>query len=126
MDAKDLEANDTIHIQGLEVYASVGTSEAERATRQRLAISVTMWPITKLTNLQDELARTIDYSAVAIGIKEFVADRSDKLIETLAEALARNILQQFQAQRVEIELRKFVLPDTEYVSVKLTRERTAG
>jgi dihydroneopterin aldolase len=51
--------------------------------------------------------------------------RSDKLIETLADRLASHLLQLFPIQKIEIELRKFVLPDADYVSVIVTRNRTA-
>jgi dihydroneopterin aldolase len=49
--------------------------------------------------------------------------RSDKLIETLADRLAAHLLRLFLIQKIEIELRKFVLPDAEYVSVTVTRTR---
>jgi dihydroneopterin aldolase len=47
------------------------------------------------------------------------------LIETLAEETAAHLLAQFSLRKVEVEVRKFVLPDANYVSVTAVRERDA-
>jgi dihydroneopterin aldolase len=39
-----------------------------------------------------------------------------KLIETLASELASHLLRKFPLEGVEVEVRKFVLPNTKYVS----------
>jgi 7,8-dihydroneopterin aldolase/epimerase/oxygenase len=114
-------SDDCIHIEQLEIFARVGVPDEERATRQRLTINLTLWPRTGLHELNDDLGRTINYSAVAQAVREFVIGRHDKLIETLAEQVAGHLLARFQIRRIRIELRKFVLPDAEFVSVTLTR-----
>jgi dihydroneopterin aldolase len=45
------------------------------------------------------------------------------LIETLADAVANHLLRVFPIQRVTVELRKFILPEVEFVSVTVTRDR---
>jgi len=52
-----------------------------------------------------------------------VQSRSDRLIETLADAVANHLLEVFEIQRITVELRKFILPDVEFVSVTVTRTR---
>ena len=42
--------------------------------------------------MNDELTNTVDYAAVCRDVKTLVADRTDKLIETLAEAIASHLL----------------------------------
>jgi phosphoglycolate phosphatase/dihydroneopterin aldolase len=44
-----------------------------------------------------------------------------KLIETLADEVALHLLARFGLREVEIELRKFILPDTKFVSVRIVR-----
>ena len=44
------------------------------------------------------------------------------LIETLAEEIAALLLKNYLLAAVEIELRKYILPDTEFVAVRLRRE----
>lgn len=114
---------DRIHIEQLEVHGRVGVPDSERAQPQRLSLNVTLWP--NIAELNDNLANTINYSAVAECAKEFVRQHDYKLIETLAEKIAAHLLAQFNLRKIEIEVRKFVLPDANYVSVTAVREREA-
>jgi FolB domain-containing protein len=106
-----------IHIEQLEVFARVGVPENERATPQRLTANIKLWPTRDLRDLNDDITRTVNYSAICDETKKFAAERCDKLIETLAYQLAGHLLERFDVRKVTIELRKFVLPDAEYVSV---------
>ena len=119
---EEQNVGDRIHLEGLEVSAQIGVTDQERSAPQRLAFNITLWPTPPQAGLQDDLARTVDYAAVAAETKRFVETRSDRLIETLADALAKRLLDQFRIRRVKIELRKFVLPETKFVSVVLTRD----
>src|SRR5437870_3855078 len=114
---------DRIHIEQLEVHGRVGVPDSERAQAQRLSLNVTLWP--NIAELQDSIANTVNYSAVAECVKEFVGRRDYKLIETLGEEIAAHLLAQFNLCKVEVEVRKFVLPDANYVSVTAVREREA-
>ena len=114
---------DRIHIERLEVHGRVGVPDSERAQPQRLSLNVTLWP--KIPELHDNIANTVNYSAVAECTKEFVNQHDYKLIETLAEEMAAHLLAQFNLRKVAVEVRKFVLPDANYVSVTAVREREA-
>jgi len=114
---------DRVHIEQLEVHGRVGVPDSERAKPQRLSLNVTLWP--KIAELHDDIENTVNYSAVAECAKEFVGQRDYKLIETLAEETATHLLTQFSLRKVEVEVRKFVLPDANYVSVTAVREREA-
>jgi dihydroneopterin aldolase len=113
--------NDEIRIEEMELLARVGVPDVERAQPQRLIVSITLQPRDRFGDLADDLARTIDYAAVCEDLRRFVSDREDKLIETLAHDMAEHLLRRFAATRVELELRKFVLPETKYVAVRVTR-----
>ncbi len=117
-------AGDAIRIEQLEVFARIGVPDDERAAPQRLVFNITFWPRGNGMELADDIARTVNYAAVCAETKSFVQGRSDRLIETLADALANHLLGVFEIQRITIELRKFILPDVDYVSVTVTRERT--
>jgi dihydroneopterin aldolase len=117
---------DSLHIEQLEVFARVGVMEDERARTQRLTLAITVWPHDAFENLQDDIARAVNYSAVSVAAREFVSERSDKLIETLATGLASHLLRAFPVREVRIELRKFVLPDAQYASVTVTRTASVG
>jgi len=113
--------NDEIRIEELELLARVGVPDVERAQPQRLIASITLQPRNHFGDLVDDLSRTIDYAAVCEELRRFVSDRQDKLIETLAHEMAEHLLRSFELVRVELELRKFVLPETRFVAVRVTR-----
>ncbi len=117
---------DTIHIEQLELFARIGVTDDERERRQRLTVSITIWPNEQFDHLGDDVARAVDYSVVSAAARDFVAARSDKLIETLAEALAGHLLGAFRLQQVQIELRKFALPDAQYAAAIVTRRASVG
>lgn len=114
--------NDEIRIEELELMARVGVPDDERAQPQRLTVSVTLQPRNRFNALADDLSRTTDYAAVCEELREFVSGENDKLIETLASDTAEHLLRYFALERVELELRKFVLPETKYVAVRVARE----
>jgi dihydroneopterin aldolase len=114
---------DEIVIRGLEVLAHIGALEEERAQTQRLTISLRMEPARGFAGVRDELAETVDYAAVFEAVKEEVQRTHRRLIETLAEELAAVVLRGFAVRAVEVEIRKYIFPETEYVAVSLRRER---
>lgn len=112
---------DEIVIRELEVQARIGVPDPERVHPQRLVLSITMRPRQSFRALDDDLSQTVDYAAVANEAKEFVTHRVVKLIETLADELAMHLLQRFDLAEVSVEVRKFVVPRTKYVAVRVTR-----
>jgi dihydroneopterin aldolase len=117
---------DRIHIEQLEVSTHIGVPEKERATPQRLTVSISFWPYYGARDLADKIESTVNYSVVAEEAKNFVRNQSVNLIETLADRLAMHLLKTFQVQKVTVELRKFPLEDAKYVSVTLTRTTSIG
>jgi len=114
--------SDLILIDSLELSAWIGITEAERASAQRLTISLQLQPVRNFSALDDQIENTIDYCEVCVAVKEIAAKRPWNLLETLAGEIAAGLLAQFPIQAVEIELCKFILPDTRFVAVKIHRE----
>ncbi len=115
------ESDDRIHIEQLKIVARVGVSKRERGRSQRLALSITIWPRFQIDDLNDDVTKTVDYSKLCQEAKKFVQGRADKLIETLADAMAEHLLRKFDVRRITVELRKFVLEGAGYVSVTVNR-----
>ena len=111
---------DVITIAGLRVSTRIGASSEERRMPQDVAIHVWMEPAMPLSGLRDDLANTIDYSTVAGQIAEVAARGERKLIESLAEEIARTILARHPVATVRVEVRKFVLPNADHVSVSIS------
>jgi dihydroneopterin aldolase len=114
--------DDCIHVEQLEVFARIGVTDNERAAPQRLVVSMTIWPRKDFDSANDQIANTVDYSALCAAIRDFVETRAGRLIETLARNLAEEILVRFPLRRITIQVRKFVVPNAKYVSVTLTRD----
>lgn len=114
---------DRLHLEQLELDARIGVTDDERAKPQRIVINLTIWPNVRFDELHDEINRTINYVELCRASRKFVQSREWKLIETLASDLSSELLDKFPIQAVEIELRKFVLPNTAFVSGTIRRSR---
>ena len=114
---------DTIEIRKLRVSTHIGVPDAERAEPQELLVSVVMSPVSGFEDLDDDIAWTVDYYAVAKELQALATERPRCLIETLALDCARHLLEKHPLRRVEIVVEKFILPDTECVAVRVVRER---
>lgn len=116
---------DKIVIKELEVDASIGVTEAERARPQRLLITAQLERNLAEAGRADEESATTRYDVVAGLIHQVVAARPRKLIEAVAEDVAQAILSQRHAQAVTVEVKKFTIPHTRCVSVEIRRQQDA-
>jgi len=116
---------DSIVVSGLELMARVGVPAAEREAAQRLALSLRLVPERGFAFLSDDIANTVDYAAVCEAVRREAEAKPRRLIETLAEDIAALLLKDFPLRTVEVEVRKYVLPNAEYAAVQIRRERTA-
>ncbi len=113
---------DTITISDLEVFYHVGVPDAERARAQRLLITVEMQLDFHAATATDDLIHTVDYFAASQRLLRLGEGQHWKLIEKLAADIANIVLTEFKVSRVTVEVKKFIIPQTKYVSVKLTRD----
>ncbi len=116
---------DTIEIRGLRVSTRIGVPDAERSKPQELLVDLTLQPRRGFDTLADHIEATVDYHAVVIRIEALAAERERQLIETFADEIATTVLREFAVTRVEVGIRKFILPQTEWVGVRCVRERTS-
>lgn len=112
-----------ITITDLEVFYHVGVPDEERARPQRLLLTVTMDFDFSAAARSDDLTDTINYFAVSQRLLKFGEGRSWKLIEKLASDVADLTLGEYQPASVTVEVKKFPIPESRFVSVTLTRCR---
>jgi dihydroneopterin aldolase len=117
-----MKAERIISIQALEVMAKVGVPDEERAAPQRLLLDLRFASLTQPEHLNDDITLTVDYAALSQRIQEIVLERPRKLIETLADELAEQLQKEFSLRWVELTIRKFILPQTEWVAVSIRLE----
>lgn len=112
---------DSIIIEELELFPLIGVPDKERALPQRVTAHVVYTLRHDFTHLQDDIEKTIDYSEVCNTIREITGLKPYRLLETLGTEIAEAVFHRFPISSICIELRKFIIPDTRYVAVKLLR-----
>ena len=121
--SRAVRGEDLIEIRKLRVSTLIGVPDEERAAAQEVHVSLAMRPERAFVDLEDEIARTVDYYAVAQRVKAVAGEGSRKLIETLADDIADLVVQEFGVGEVTVTIEKFILPDTDCVAVRTTRGR---
>ena len=112
-----------ISIVDLEVNCCVGVSDEERAKPQRVLISVVMEYDFSSAAVSDRITKTIDYYDVSQRLLKLEDGRSWRLIEKLCTEVADLILNEYPAQSVMVEVKKFSIPQARHVSVSLAKAR---
>ena len=113
-------------VRGLEVWSTIGVPDAEREQPQRLLIDLEVVPAAEFRDLDDEIERAVDYHALALRVKDVAGQGERRLIETLAVDIADVALKDRKIERLKVRIRKFILPDTEFVGVELVRCQGEG
>ncbi|MFO1478020.1 MAG: dihydroneopterin aldolase [Verrucomicrobiota bacterium] len=112
-----------ISVVDLEVSYHIGITDEERATPQRLLVTIDMDFDFSSAALSDRLEKTVNYQALADRVLKFGEGRNWRLLEKLVTNLADAILIEFRPLSVTVEVKKFPIPQAKYVSVTLTRSR---
>lgn len=112
---------DRILIRGLRLATRIGVPDAERAEEQELLVDLEIVPPGSFAAMNDAIESTVDYQKVCERLAVLAASGERQLIETLADEMAKLVLADFGARRVRVEIRKFILPQTEWVGVVCER-----
>ncbi len=98
---------DRIFVPEIPMRARVGVTEAERASGQELSIDVELGLDLSPAGRGDALERTVDYERVCDVVDGVVRARAFHLIEAVAEACARGVLDAFPViEEVRVHVRK--------------------
>ena len=109
----------TLSLVDLKLSCRLGVPDAERRKPQQI-LCTAVFPVPSLTNAatKDDLRQTVDYHALSRVLESEARRTSRKLIERLARDLARSACRTFRLPWIELELKKFVLPNTRWVSLR--------
>ncbi|MDA0814898.1 MAG: dihydroneopterin aldolase [Verrucomicrobia bacterium] len=122
----DTQPSDSIRIAGLRLSTRIGVPDSEREVPQSVEAHITMMPRSgNLAGLGDAIESTIDYYEVAQRLRQLAATGERKLIESLAEECSDVLLAEFPVRAATVEIRKFVVADTGYVAVTISKEAIA-
>jgi dihydroneopterin aldolase len=98
---------DRIVLAGLMFRARHGVNPDEKVNPQRFEVDLELGLPLQPAGLEDDLARTVDYSAVYDVVRQVVESTTFDLIEALAEAISHEVITGFPAiEEVVVRVRK--------------------
>ncbi len=116
---------DEIRIDNLEVYAYHGVFPEENKKGQLFFVNMVLYTDIRKAGLEDELTLSTHYGEVCHFVSDWMQKHTCKLIETVAENIAREVLMEFPlVEALDVEIRKPQAPiglPFESVSVKIHR-----
>lgn len=116
-----------IHLKGMAFYGYHGYLPEEKFLGQRFVIDLTLTTDITEAARTDDLAATVDYSAVFALCRQIVEGDRHRLLESLAARILQGVLDGFQrVTRVHIVIRKPSAPIAgvfDHVSLETSLER---
>lgn len=90
---------------------------------QRLLLDLRFEPLMDFSAMDDSIENTVDYDVLTKGIRSFWESREWQLIETLASQTVRLLMENHPIRKAWVRVRKFILPETEFVAAVAEMER---
>jgi dihydroneopterin aldolase len=111
-----------IELHGLEVFGYHGATEVEEREGQVFLVDVVL--DVRAEPEADDIEQTIDYRDVAASVRDVSDRRRVQLLETLAAAIADQLIARFPVERIRVRVRKPHVqldPPPEYTAVTVER-----
>ncbi len=120
-----------VFIRDLMLMAAIGVYASEQGVRQRIRLNIDIAVddegasrMSRQAVGRDDLARVVDYDAIAQSVRKIVADGHVQLVETLAERIAESLLTDSRVQIARVRVEKLdVFPDAASAGVEIERRR---
>lgn len=115
-----------VSLQNIRLYGYHGATNNERELGQRFEVDVEITADLSDAVTHDEMKRTINYEQVFKLVESEVVHERYHLLETLADRLARDIVEKFGALEVLVRIRKPSVPIAgaiDHVQVEVVHKR---
>src|SRR5687767_7115340 len=113
---------DSILLRDLRVEVLIGIHKRERYVAQTVSIDLDIGLPGTTVFASDKVADTIDYEQVALQIKALASSGHFRLVETLADRIAKLLTDDFKAPWVRVSVAKIgILPNAKFVGVSIER-----
>ena len=115
-----------VFVRGLEVHAVVGVYDHEKHTPQRLIISVDLNVAENAAAHNDRLENVVCYEGIVRNIQKICTAGHVNLLETLAEKIAADCLEDKRVLVVKVSIEKpDILPECTAVGIEIERKRAS-
>jgi dihydroneopterin aldolase len=119
------EILDWLRLARIQAYGHLGVTQKERDLGQRIEADVELAYAPTPRRRPDVLDDAMDYEEVHRLVRAQIEMSRCRLIETLAEELALALIQEFDAPRVRVRLRKLHVPVQDFtVTPEIEVERS--
>lgn len=113
-----------VFVRNLMLSCKIGVHRHEQARTQRVCINLDL-AVRDERDLHDDLANVVCYERITNAVRAVVSGRHIKLLETLAEEIARICLEDARVRSARVRAEKLdIFPDATSVGVEI--ERFAG
>ncbi len=113
---------DKVFINNLEVEAIIGIFDWEREVRQIISINLEMEFDNKMAAKSDDINDALDYKKVGKRVTAYVERSKYKLVESLAEQIAKLVLREFPVSSLTVSVTKpGAMRGSESVGIRITR-----
>ncbi|MGH3722758.1 MAG: dihydroneopterin aldolase [Mycobacterium sp.] len=123
---------DRIELRGLKVFGYHGVFEHERRDGQEFSVDITVWLDLDTAAATDQLTDTLDYGELAQRAAAILAGPPRNLIESVAGAIADDVMTDARVHAVEAVVHKPNAPipltfnDVAVVARRSRRSRSGG
>jgi len=120
---------DEISLTGLKVFGRHGVYEHERREGQDFVVDLVLRLDTRPAAASDDVADTVHYGELAEQVAGIVGGDPVDLLETLADRIARHVLEDERVEGVRVTVHKPHAPialDFADVALSIERSRTAS
>lgn len=118
---------DRIFIRDLVVRCIIGVEEPERQEKQDVVVQIELQADLRKAGRTDDLADSIDYSALKKQVLQAAEDSQYRLIEALAQRIAEECLRYERVECVRVIVEKpGALRSARTVGVEIVRRRPMG
>ena len=115
---------DKIILTDLRIDAVIGIWDWEKRNPQTITIDLEMLTDIKKASQSDSIKDALDYKTVSKRVKQFIQESQFNLIETLAENVAKIILEEFDVQWLKLKISKpFAIRDSKNIGVCIERTK---
>lgn len=121
-----MDGSDLIEVRGLKLRGHIGVTADERANEQPLVVSIAARMDTRTASATDDISATLDYEELVRQISKIVSTEEYALIETMADRIARHVLEHVHVAEVWVRVGKPHAPlseEVDEVAVEITRSR---